>query len=102
MEITDKVLDYEAGEMIASGIEAWLREQDGYTDHDFYVQDLHYFNWDETPSYFAFLVEDGKPKNSRKYIEIIVREMCENYPTEMEFSNHGFPGMSNTVWSIEL
>jgi hypothetical protein len=103
MSITDEKLDYEIGEKIACHIEHWLREQKGYENHDFFVQDIHYFNWDEQPAYFCFLIEDGKSlKQGAKYIELIVREMGYCYPEAIEFSTHGFPCNSTHVWEVIL
>lgn len=103
MSITNEILDYEVGEKIACHIEQWLREQKGYENHDFYVHDIHYFNWDEEPAYFVFLVEDGKTlKQGAKYIELVVKEMGYYYPEKIEFATHGFPCISDNVWEIIL
>lgn len=101
--ITNEPLNYYFGEQIAHYAEEWLRQQERYKDHDMYVQDIYYFCWDKTPAYYLFLVEDGKPVKNRKYVELVVKELGENgYTEKIDFANHGFPCMSNNVWTIEL
>lgn len=100
--ITDTIFTKEEGENFSSVLERELREMDLEKYGEYFVNDISYFCWDDTPAYFVFLRSEESRKKCK---EIVVSEVwigdLGRTPAKWDFATHGFPCISNEVWKNE-